>query len=219
MANGFLLKKEEYTTLGDFIKVSFERDLAAISARYPKLNEAYKNEFAAKLEEVKTLESGLILTQEQKNATQSLYIEVAELNKELNFLSSYCQDAGLNNEAVSDLKKTLSKGNVEGAILKIESLKQFVTSNAAALIEEGMATDFATTLDIHKTSLATKNTLQNSTLNARKALTQANKTQYADLYAYISKIMRSGKLVFSTSNVKDEYTISKVISRMRATRS
>ena len=49
MATGFKLRKEEYTTLGDFIKVSFERDLATITARYPKLNEAYKNQFVAKL--------------------------------------------------------------------------------------------------------------------------------------------------------------------------
>ena len=118
MATGFKLRKEEYTTLGDFIKVSFERDLATITARYPKLNEAYKNQFVAKLEEVKTLESGLMLTEEQKNATQSLYQEVDVVNKELNFLSSYCKDAGISTEAVTDLKKLLAKGNVEGAVLK-----------------------------------------------------------------------------------------------------
>ena len=79
-----------------------------------------------------------------------------------------------------------------------------------------MATDFADTLGNHKTSLSTKNTLQNSTMNAHKTLTSNNKEKYNDLYAYITKIMRSGKLVFATSNIKDEYTISKVISRMRA---
>jgi hypothetical protein len=216
MANGFLLKKEEYTALGDFIRVSFERDLAAITARYPKINKAYKNEFIAKLEEVKTLESSIKLTQEQKNATKALYNEVLEVNKELNFLSSYCKDAGLDSTIVSDLKKTLSKGNVEGAVLKIESLKQYITANADALIEEGMPANFATTLNTHKTSLESKNTLQNSSLNDRKTLTKANKKQYEELYAYITKIMRSGKLVFSTSNVKEEYTISKVLSRMRS---
>ena len=216
MATGFKLRKEEYTTLGDFIKVSFERDLATITARYPKLNEAYKNQFVAKLEEVKTLESGLMLTEEQKNATKSLYQEVDVVNKELNFLSSYCKDADISTEAVTDLKKALAKGNVEGAVLKIESVKQFINANAAVLIEEGMATDFADTLGNHKTSLSTKNTLQNSTMNAHKTLTSNNKEKYNDLYAYITKIMRSGKLVFATSNIKDEYTISKVISRMRA---
>ena len=125
MATGFKLRKEEYTTLGDFIKVSFERDLATITARYTKLNEAYKNQFVAKLEEVKSLESGLMLTEEQKNATKSLYQEVDVVNKELNFLSSYCKDADISTEAVTDLKKALAKGNVEGAVLKIESVKQF----------------------------------------------------------------------------------------------
>lgn len=216
MPTSLKLRKEEYSTLGDFISVSLERDLATISVRFPKVNEAFKDAFTAKLNEIKTLESGLNLTEDQKNATRELYAEVAVLNKELNFLSNYCKDANLPVAAVSALKKDLTSGNVEGAVLKIESVKQFVVANEAALIEEGMASDFATVLDTHKTSLATKNTLQNSSLNARKALTSANKVQYKELYAYIAKIMRYGKLVFADSIVKDEYTTVKVVGKMRA---
>lgn len=85
-------------------------------------------------------------------------------------------------------------------------------------VEEGMAADFATVLATHKTSLAAKNALQNSTLNARKTLTSANKTQYKELYADIAKIMRYGKLVFADSILKDEYTTAKVIAKMRSFR-
>lgn len=216
MATSLKLRKEEYSTLGDFIKISFERDLAEIALRFPKMNETFKNSFIAKLESIKTLESGLMLTEEQKNATQALYAEVDVLNKELNFLSNYCKDASLNVAVVSDLKKELTKGNVEGAILKIEGVKQFITANEEALVEEGMAVDFATVLGTHKESLASKNALQNSAMNARKTLTDANKKEYKELYGYIAKIMRYGKLVFSNTIIKDEYTTSRVISKMRA---
>lgn len=218
MSKGLRIRKEEYSALGDFISVSFERDLATISARFPKVNAAFRAAFMAKLEQIKTLESGITLTEEQKNATKELYAEVAGLNKELNFLSSYCKDANLPVNAVSALKKDLSSGNVEGAVLKIETVKQFIVANETVLIEEGMAPDFAMVLETHKTSLAAKNTLQNSSLNARKILTSANKTLYNELYADISKIMRYGKLVFADSIVKDEYTTVKVIAKMRSSR-
>ena len=218
MSTSLKLRKEEYSALGDFISVSLERDLAAISARFPKVNEAFRASFMAKLDEVKILESGLNLTEDQKNATRELYAELAVLNKELNFLSNYCKDANLQVTAVSALKKDLSRGNAEGAILKIESVKQFVVANQAALVEEGMASNFATVLETYKTSLETKNALQNSSLNARKTLTETNKVQYKELYDYIAKIMRYGKLVFNDSIVKEEYTTVKVVGKMRSAR-
>ena len=216
MSKGLKITKEEYSTLGDFVLQSFTRDQDAIMARFPKMNASFKAAFEEKLEAVKTLESGLVLTEAQKNATASLYAEVAQLNKELNFLSAYLKEANLNVTIVTDLKKTLLAGNVEGAILKIESVKQYVEANAVALIEEGMSADFATTLMAHKSSLATKNTLQNTKMNAHKTLTSENRSEYKALYEYIAKIIKYGKLVFDGDIIKDEYTVVKILSRMRA---
>ena len=210
------IRKEEYSALGDFVKASFVRDQAAIIARFPKLNAAFLVDFTALLDEVKTLESDLVLTEEQKTATAALYTDARLLNKELNFLSAYMKSAGLSSSAVSDLKTDLTKNNIEGAILKIESVKQYVIANSAALIDEGMAADFKETLDTFKQSLSDKNALQNSYMNSRKALTDANKAKYSALYAYITKIVKAGKLVFDGSITKDEYTITKTVSRMRA---
>ena len=210
------IRKEEYSALGDFVKASFVRDQAAIIARFPKLNAAFLVDFTALLDEVKTLESDLVLTEEQKTATAALYTDARLLNKELNFLSAYMKSAGLSSSAVSDLKTDLTKNNIEGAILKIESVKQYVIANSAALIDEGMAADFKETLDTFKQSLSDKNALQNSYMNSRKALTDANKAKYTALYAYITKIVKAGKLVFDGSITKDEYTITKTVSRMRA---
>ena len=210
------IRKEEYSALGDFVKASFVRDQAAIIERFPKLNAAFLGDFTALLDEVKTLESGLVLTEEQKTATAALYTYAGLLNKELNFLSTYMKSAGLSSSAVSELKTDLTKNNIEGAILKIESVKQYVIANSAALIDEGMAVDFKDTLDAFKQSLSDKNALQNSYMNSRKALTDANKAKYSALYAYITKIVKAGKLIFDGSITKDEYTITKTVSRMRA---
>ena len=212
----FRVRNEEFTTLGDFIKASFEKDLAAIGARYPKLNQSYYNAFSAKLEQVKQLESVEVVTADQKKATRSLELEAAQLNKELNFLSDYFSDAGIDPAPVSKLKTDLSDGNIEGAVAKVESVVQLIGANKTALVEEGMQADFDETLAAHKVSLSTKNALQNKHMNNRKAVTSSNEDQYAELYAYISKIADAGKRVFDDTVTEDQYTISKIIKRMRA---
>lgn len=210
------IKKEEYTTLGDFVKTSFVRDQATIMQRFPKLDANFLADFTQKLEQVKTLESGLVLTTEQKNITASLYDEATTLNRELNFLNSYITSAGLTTRAVTELKNDLTSHNIEGALSKIESVKQFITIHSQLLEEEGMAATFAATLETHKTSLSGKNSLQNSFMNTRKSLTESNRADYELLYEYISKITEAGKLVFGDTLTEDEYIITKLIARMRA---
>lgn len=210
------VRKEEYTTLGDFIRTSFVRDQAAIALRYPKLNAAFATAFSAKLTEVKTLESGLVLTEQQKNATASLYAEADVVNDDLNFLNSYLKRAKLNTTEVSKLKKDLTVNDIESAVLQMESVKQYVVANSAALIAEGMAANFVATFDAHKASLTQKNALQNQVITTRKTLTDANVDKYAALYDFIADIADAGKLVFANSVVKDEYNISKIVKRMRA---
>ena len=140
------------------------------------------------------------------------------MNEELNFLSAYFDDAGLNKGIITDLKTDLFNGNIEGAILKIEGLKQFVTIHQVDLIAEGMEANYVTRLGDYKTSMTAKNVLQNEIMNNRKELTERNVGHYDELKKMIRKILRNGKLVFANSVIKDEYTSSKVLQRMRAAR-
>ena len=213
------IRKEEYTALGDFVRVSFVRDQAVILSRFTKLNAGFLVDFTAKLEEIKVLESGLVLTEEQKAVTSKLYAEAAVLNKELNFLIRYIKEVGLSSEAVTELKKDLISNNIEGAILKIESVKQYVIAKSAELEAIGMSATFAADLEGHRVSLSERNALQNSFMNSRKQLTEANKAKYNELYGYINKIINAGKLVFDGTATRDEYTITKVVSRMRFAKS
>jgi len=209
------VRKEEYSALGDFIKTSFVRDQATITQRFPKLNSEFLTLFSEKLEAIKVLESRLVLTHEQKSLTASLYSEARVLKKELNFLNSYITLAGLNTSLVSDLKGELAKVNIEGAVSKIESVKQFINEYSSVLVEEGMSEDFATTLDSHKTSLTGKNAQQNQFMNVTKLITENNNSAYTELYDLIVKIADAGKLVFDGTVTEDEYTITKIITRMR----
>ncbi|WP_395074829.1 hypothetical protein [Flavobacterium sp.] len=104
---------------------------------------------------------------------------------------------------------------IEGAILKIESLKQFITANQPLLEEEGMASTFPAQLATHKTSFELKNKDQSEYMKQLKTLTDDNKAHYDELYDYISKVANKGKLLFKESRFKDEYNITKNLGKMR----
>lgn len=212
------VRLEEVAPLGDFVKTSYTRDFEPIKAKFPKMDEIFRTAFFGKLEFIKVLESSLELTESQKGVTASLYAEADALNEELNFLSAYFDDAGLNKGIVSDLKTDLTNGNIEGALLKIEGVKQFVTIHLTGLVAEGMDANYADKLRDHKVSMTAKNNLQNEIMNNRKELTDRNIAHYNALKKMIRKILRNGKLVFADTIIKDEYTGTKVLQRMRAAR-
>ena len=210
------VRNEEVTAFGDFVLTSYARDFDVIKSKFTKMDAAFRDGFVAKLDFVKGLESSLVLTESQKGVTASLYEEAKRLNEDLNFLSVYFKDASLNAGIVTALKNDLFNSNIEGAILKIEGVQQFVVANQAVLVSQGMDAGFVATLTDYKISLTKKNKDQNELINNRKQLTDANQGHYEELLKMIRKIIRNGKLVFKGTVTQDEYTAVKVIQRMRA---
>jgi hypothetical protein len=213
---GFTIKLEEYTTLGDFILPSFTRDLPIFTARFTPFNAAYLAKFTTKLALVKTLESTLVPTEQQKKATASLYAEATEVNNELNFLKEYFKDADLNQSIITDIKTNLFNHDIEAAALQLEALRQYVVTNHTVLQNQGMATTYPALLQTHQTSLAAKNKEQSEFMKKTKKITDTNKAHYAELYEYISQIAGKGKLLFKGNIIQDEYNISKYLSKMRS---
>ena len=207
---------EEVTTMSDFILTSYTRDFDVIKSRFVKMDNAFRDGFVTKLGFVKQLESTLMLNETRKGVTESLYAESKQLNDDLNFLSIYFVEALLNPGIVTALKSDLYARNIEGALLKIEGLKQFIVAHETILTDQGMAVDFATVLEAYKVSLTQKNNEQNALINNRKQLTDSNQTHYAELLKMVRKIIRNGKLVFKGKVTQDEYTLTKLIRRMRA---
>lgn len=214
--SGFTIKLEEYTPLADIILANFTRDAVAIKARYPKLNDAFKASYTAKLEAIKTVEKKFVITQQQLAITKSLYDEADALVQELVFLKDYIKDAGLDNTLVTALIHDLRSHNIEGACEKIETLKQFIQANQAPIVDEGMAPDFPNKLEDHKISLAKKNKDQKITIDSGVVLTGNNNSQYTDLYNDTIKISDKAKKVFKNTPFEDQYTISKILKSMRS---
>lgn len=209
------LRKEEYTVAGNFLKTSFANDRADLATRFPEFTPEYQTAFEASIDLVEDLEQGVVLTEEQKTATAVLYSLSKELNSELNFLTFYFKRAGLDSKMVSNLKKDLTKNNIEGCTQKITGLLQFIADKRTVLTEKGMAGTFESELAQTRDNLNEKNELQNQKMNALKDLHSENKAIYKELYQYISIIADAGKIKYKNTIKADQYTISKIIARMR----
>lgn len=216
LAMGLHVNYEEYAPLGDFMMVSFVRDRPEMELKFTSLNVAYLGSFQEKLAKVKELEDKLNLTEEQKGVTKSLYEEAAVVNDELNFLSEYMRDVSLPTSAISVLKKSLHDGNIEGGLLELKALIQYVRVHQDRLKEKGMDANFPDDLNARMVSMAAKNTMQNKVMNLKKDLVLVNQEEYDALYAYISNVAKKGKVLYKGKGKEDEYVISKIIARMRA---
>ena len=212
----FSIRIEEYTPLADIVLANFSRDLATITARYPKLNEAFKTSFTTKLEAIKTQEKKMVISQQQLAITKSLYQEADKLVEELIFLKDYIKDAGFDNAIVTALIHDLRSHNIEGACEKIETLKQYIVANQAPIEEQGMLASYPDELEIHKISLAKKNKDQKIIIDSGVVLTGNNNSQYTSLYNDIITITDKAKKVFKNTAYDDQYVISKILKSMRS---
>ena len=210
------LRVEEYYPGSSFLVASFERDRSELVARFAEFTPGYLSDFNAKRLEVKELDQSVILTEEQKTATAELYTASGELNNELNFLVFYFKRANLDNGILTEVKKDLNKDNIEGACLKLEGIIQFITEKQALLVSKGMSVGFVAELAATRDLLLEKNDLQNLKANSLKQLHSNNRVVYKALYNFISTVSDAGKIMYKGQVKADEYTVTKLIGRMRS---
>jgi hypothetical protein len=212
----YRLRKEEYVPAGTFLATSFLRDRVDLSSRFSEFTPDYTIAFEKQLQKVDALEQPYKMTEAQKKATLNLYFVATEMSKELNFLSFYFKRASLDPAIITAIKKDINGHNIEGACLKIKGLIDFVKSESVVLESKGMAVGFVATLETTKADLEAKNALQNEIMNNKKQLYEDNKTDYDALYDFIKTITSAGKIFYNGVVKADEYTVTKMISRMRA---
>ena len=209
------LRQSEYVPAASFLMASFSRDRAELVTRFSEFTDRYANDFSAQCSLVDGLEQGLAMTQQQKLTTSALYGKADELSRELSFVSFYFKRAGLDAKLITAVKKLLNNGDIEGALLKVQALQQYITVNLALLAEKGMGPGFPAELENIRTELATKNKDQNELMNQRAALYAANLKEYRRLFAYMQTVTAAGKIMYRGQGKSAEYSLNKVLGRMR----
>jgi len=216
MSKEYSLLIEEYVPAALFLHTSFKRDREELFGRFSIYTPDYLVGFEKQIEKVKNVEKAIVLTTEQKEATNNLYVKADAVNVEFNFLSRYFKKAKLDTKEITLAKKDLNSRNIEGATFKISGIIQLIVANKDVLVSKGMAADYVNKLQDENDFLTNTNVLQNDIkINIGKLYT-ANKTEYDKLYEYISEITADGKVMYARTNTAKEYTISKIIERLRS---
>jgi len=209
------LRIEEYLPTGSFLKTSFSRDRAELEEDFSEFTPEYEAAFETQLQTVAKLEDLLVLTDEQKAVTKSLYLATAAVNKELNILAFHFKRAKLDTKPLTEVKKELTKANAEGAHLKLKAIIQFIDSKKDLLESKGMKAGYTDQLTVKNKELLDKNILQNKLMDNRGQLSEDNAKVYKELFKYISTIAEAGKIIYAGQGKRDEYVISKIVSRLR----
>jgi hypothetical protein len=208
-------RKEEYVPAATFLMESFERDREKLVAKFSEFTPDYAASFNKQLATVKALEAPYQLTEEQKKITENLHLTAAEMSKELNFLSFYFKRAALDPAILTQIKKDINRHNIEGACLKTKDLIDFIKKEHVVLESKGMAVSFPAELEATKADLEARNASQNKIMNDKGQLYEDNKADYDALYEFIKTITGAGKIFYNGAVKANEYTVTKLISRMR----
>lgn len=216
MKHNAKLRIEEYVPAATFLNESFSTDRSLLEVKFPKFTAEFAKEFEDKITNAKKLDSAIVLTKDQKNTTQILYQRADNLNKNLNYLSFYYKDVQLDTKFITKIKRYLTSRNIEGACLQLNDIIQHITANKDLLELNGMPKDFMADLLESKAELEEKNATQNKNKDAVKILYENNRAVYDDLNQYITTICNAGKLLFQGQVKAEQYTLSKLIGRMRS---
>jgi len=216
MSSAKQLLKEEFVPAALMIKTSFKRDREELVVKFFDYTPDFLVGFEKQIEKVKTVQQVLVLTEAQKKATSNLYLKAKDVNNEFNFLVSYFKKCDLDTKPLSKVKRDLSILNIEGAVDKINGVIQLIEVNKDVLVTKGMAADYTVELAADRDYLEAQNVLQNEVKNQVSILYNANKAEYDRLYKYISSIANDGKIFYKGKTKAKEYTIVKIIERMRS---
>ncbi|GIZ16436.1 hypothetical protein [Capnocytophaga catalasegens] len=209
------LKKENYTAVAEFMLVSFERDLSEFTKSFKTIDEEYLSKFKSAITDAKSLGSAMAIQAEQKNVTKKLYEYADQLKDMIAFLKRYAEKANLETTILGRIATSLRAKNIEKSVIDTRAALPYFIENKDKMTDmpEGFLDKIEPIID----NFEKLNISQNSLMNQRKQITSESKDVYQKLYVYISEIADMGKMIYKQSTKKDEYTISKILSRMSYT--
>ena len=210
------IKLENYVPIADMLDTSLTRDIAVFNTEIGTFNPNYLISFRLVKEEVRELDQANTLLQLQKGITKNLYAKADSLKKPLNLFMQVVKKTDLDPKLLKELSTDLTSRNIEGAMLKITKLKQVIEANETILMGKGMKPTFLDTLEEVFSFFVVKSNEQNTIMSQRKLLISHNLSKYDELYVYISDICATGKILFKGEVKADEYTISKILKRLKA---
>lgn len=208
------MRQAEYPLVGMAVKDSFKRDQTEFAKHYKTMDASYLTLFETSLAQVQAVHAASTGLAEQKEVSAKVYLLEEDLLRRTTFLKDYAADAAQDTTPAADTAKALRRGDTEAAVKALRQAATHYTPDIAAM--QDMPQDFLTQISADTAELERMNNEQNTAMNFRPGLTEENRAKYDTLDACIAKVSNAGKRIFRGTAKADEYTISKILTRIRA---
>lgn len=220
----FNCKMEDVPVITGFVLTSMENDKVDFLAFSPTFADPFMDNVRAKRIECIELVKSKDVVKQQKAITHQISVKLGELRVSLNPIEGYLKlangslDIQLADFGLNDLRKDISKENVEGVISESQSFVTNLKRNEAVLQAIGLKTEMITGLTNQVTEIALLNQQQNDLKNKRSRVANDNIKEFNDLWGMFTSILNAGRAMYrGVSDVKlKEYTLSSLLKRVHS---
>ena len=217
----FNFRLEEFPTVCNSIRDSFERDMPEFTAYSVKYNKSYLDALDLKIAKMDNIVNNKIKIGELKQMTTDLYEKTESLRPELAKIEGYVINVeGLTvpakNFRFKEARNGIGSKDMESVLLEIKTIKKLLKDNMTVLTAEGytkkMDDDFGALI----ADIDTKNKTRNLKVDEKEAVVQDNMVFFNGLYKDIKKIADIGKRIYRYINKEKtgDYTIRTILGRI-----
>ncbi|RKE02214.1 hypothetical protein [Marinifilum flexuosum] len=221
-AKYYKFRQEELPVVGNFLLNRFKRDRVLFEGFSPEYNDEYEASWLSQIQKVEHLNLASHLTADMKQITEEMYQLMSEIVDKLDFTSAYAQRANktlsikFSDFGIKEAKKELRKKNVEGYLLRIKLVQQNVTDNLEALKAKGYKEEIGSDIVSMTQKVKELNEQQDEKMSERKQLVANNNGEFEKLWAILSDVSRTGKLLMKKDKLKaEEYMFSHILKKVR----
>lgn len=209
-------------TFGSFVIVSFENDQLVFTTYSSIYDAAFLTKIKQDKKDIEALVFPAQLNGELKVVTLRIYSNQDIVTNEINYLEGYVKltdglSVGIKDFGFQEVRKANNKGDIEGVVAGLRRVTTNSGANILLLTPTGFTPAKQASLLALMNTLDADNVAQNAKLNERKSLVENNHVAINKFWSEITSICDIGKRIHKPiSKAKtDEYTIRKVIARLR----
>lgn len=209
----FRINQAEYPMVGNAIYQSMNENLDNFKTHFSVIDENYAKEFKNAITDVQGVHAASTGMNEQTSVTKLLTAKQTELVDTLKFVKDYAFLGGVDEKPLKEPLKALRSGDTEEGVKATLSALAYYTSQKEKMTS--MPAGFLEKVKPLADEVERLNNEQNAAMNFRASLTKENRAKYDALDEYISTVCRLGKRLFKGTPKENEFTVSKILSRIR----
>jgi hypothetical protein len=217
---------EDVPVIGEFIVSSAERDIKDFNGYSAMFTIDYFATVRSKIEVCRELIKSTTVSKELKDVTHQLHEKSRTLRIKLNALEGYLKlgaeklDIAVEDVGLKNIRKDISRGNIEVLLSNIRASLVIMKRNLPALKAQGLKQPLIADMEAYLQEINALNEKRNALISKRNRLSVENTGKFNDLWNMLRLIMNTAKAIYrDVDEVKlEDYTVAKLKHRISVER-